>query len=47
MTVEADAQPLIAVLRDAGLQAGAAATLTVDAAREAVLLDWAPREAGG
>ena len=41
VAVEADAEPLIAVLRDAGLRAGGAATLTVDAARETVLLDWA------
>ena len=41
VSVEADAQPLIAVLRDAGLRAGAAATLTVDAERQTILLDWA------
>ena len=40
VSVEADAQPLIAVLRGAGLRAGAAATLTVDAAAQRVLLDW-------
>jgi glycerophosphoryl diester phosphodiesterase len=40
VSVEVDAKPLIAVLRDAGLRAGAAATLTVDAARRTVLLDW-------
>ena len=40
VAVEADAQPLIAVLRDLGLRAGSAATLTVDAARRTVLLDW-------
>lgn len=47
VAVEADGEPLLAVLRDAGLQAGAAATLTVDAAAETVVLDWAgsaPRE---
>ncbi len=41
VTVEADAKPLIAVLRDAGLRAGNAALLTVDAAAEAIVLDWA------
>ncbi len=40
VAVEAEDRPLIAVLRDAGLRAGAAATLTVDAAAQAVLLDW-------
>ena len=40
VSVEAEDRPLIAVLRDVGLRAGAAATLTVDAAAEAVLLDW-------
>ena len=33
--------PLIAALRDAGIQAGQAATLTVDADRRIVRLDWA------
>ena len=41
VAVEADGEPLIAVLRDLGVRAGAAATLTVDAARQTVLLDWA------
>ena len=41
VAVEAEAEPLIAVLRDAGVRAGAAATLTVDAAGRTVLLDWA------
>ena len=37
--------PLIAVLRDAGIQAGRAAVLTVDADRRIVRLDWsAPDE---
>ena len=36
-------RPLIEVLRDAGLQAGAAAALTVDAARRTVRLDWSAR----
>ena len=38
--VEVDGEPLIAVLRDLGLRAGGAATLTVDAASLTVLLDW-------
>ena len=41
VAVEAEGEPLIAVLRDLGLRAGSAATLTVDAAGRAVLLDWA------
>lgn len=41
VAVEAEDRPLIAVLRDAGLRAGGAATLTVDAAAQTVLLDWA------
>ena len=41
VAVEADGEPLIAVLRDLGVRAGGAATLTVDAARQTVLLDWA------
>lgn len=47
VTVEAEGKPLIAVLRDAGLRAGSAATLTVDAAARTVLLDWAAPEADG
>ena len=47
VAVEAEGEPLIAVLRDAGLRAGSAATLTVDAARRTVLLDWAAPEGGG
>ena len=47
VAVEAEAEPLIAVLRDAGLRAGAAATLTVDAANRTVLLDWAAPEGDG
>ena len=47
VSVEADAQPLIAVLRDAGLRAGAAATLIVDAERRTILLDWAAPEGDG
>ena len=45
VAVEAEAQPLIAVLRDAGLRAGDAATLTVDAERRTILLDWAEQPA--
>ena len=41
VAVEADGEPLIAVLRDLGVRTGGAAMLTVDAARETVLLDWA------
>jgi len=41
VAVETERVPLIAVLRDLGLRAGAAATLTVDAANRTVLLDWA------
>ena len=46
VAVEADGEPLIAVLRDLGLRAGGAATLTVDAASRAVLLDWTARAQG-
>ena len=44
VSFEADAQPLIAVFRDAGLRVGSAATLTVDAANRTVLLDWTAPE---
>ena len=47
VAVEAEGEPLIAVLRDAGLRAGAEATLTVDAAGRTVLLDWAAPEGDG
>ena len=40
VAVEAENELVIAVLRDAGLRAGGAATLTVDAANGTVLLDW-------
>ena len=40
VAVAAKDEPLIAVLRDLGLRAGEAATLTVDAANRTVLLDW-------
>lgn len=38
--IRAARRPLVMVLRDAGLQAGAAAALTVDAERGLVVLDW-------
>ena len=41
VAIEAEDAPLIEVLRDAGLQAGDAATLTVDAEERSVRLDWA------
>ena len=41
VAVEVRAAPVIEVLRDAGLQAGDAATLTVDAEERSVRLDWA------
>ena len=47
VAVEAEGEPLIAVLRDAGLRAGSAATLTVDAERRTVLLDWAAPQGDG
>ncbi len=40
--IAADAAPIILVLRDAGIQAAEAATLTVDAAAGEVRLDWSP-----
>ncbi len=40
VAVKAQDVPLIEVLRDAGLQAGAAATLVVDAGNRTVRLDW-------
>ena len=46
VAVAAKDEPLIAVLRDLGLRAGSAATLTVDAASGTVLLDWAAQESG-
>ncbi|MDE0407818.1 MAG: DotD/TraH family lipoprotein [Alphaproteobacteria bacterium] len=46
VAVEAENEPLIAVLRDVGLRAGGAATLTVDAANQTVLLDWSSRVPG-
>ena len=46
VAVDADGEPLIAVLRDLGLRAGGAATLTVDAASRTVLLDWTGRAQG-
>ncbi|MDD9990720.1 MAG: DotD/TraH family lipoprotein [Rhodospirillales bacterium] len=48
VAVETEGEPLIAVLRDLGLRAGGAATLTVDAANRTVLLDWtAPSQTPG
>ena len=41
VAIAAQAAPVIEVLRDAGLQAGDAATLTVDAEERSVRLDWA------
>ena len=41
VAVKAIDTSLIAVLRDAGMQAGRAAVLTVDADRQTVRLDWA------
>lgn len=38
--VRGEAMPLILALRDAGIQAAEAATLTVDAPRRQVRLDW-------
>ncbi len=38
--IRARRRPLIMVLRDAGLQAGAEVALTVDATRRLVVLDW-------
>ena len=38
--IRAERRPLVMVFRDAGLQAGAAAALTVDADRRLVVLDW-------
>lgn len=47
VAVSAEHAALIEVLRDAGLQAGAAATLIVDAERRTVRLDWSPAAEGG
>ena len=41
VSIEADSVPLIAVMRDAGLQAGNTATVVVDADLRMVRLDWA------
>ncbi len=38
--IRSKGRPLIMVLRDVGLQAGAAAAVTVDAERGLVVLDW-------
>ena len=44
--LRAERVPLIILLRDAGLQAGAAAALTVDPERRQVQIDWAPFAGG-
>ena len=44
--VAARDRPLIGLLRDAGIQLGGAGTLTVDAGRRAVRLDWTAPEDG-
>ena len=44
VVLKAGETTLIAALRDAGIQAGQAATLTVDAGRQTVQLDWAAPE---
>lgn len=46
VAVTARNRALIDLLRDAGIQLGAAGTLTVDAGRRAVRLDWAAPEDG-
>lgn len=46
VAVAARNRPLIDLLRDAGMQLGGAGTLTVDAERRAVRLDWAASEDG-
>ena len=47
VTVAARNVPLVEVLRDAGMQAGSAATLVVDASRRTVRLDWSERQRKG
>ena len=46
VAIAAEDTPLIEVLRDAGIQAGAAATVTVDAERRTVRLDWTGEHPG-
>ena len=46
VVIAAQAAPVIEILRDAGLQAGDAATLTVDAAQRTVRLDWTGERPG-
>ena len=46
VAIAAEDTPLIEVLRDAGIQAGAAATVTVDAERRTVRLDWTGERPG-
>ena len=47
VTVTAEETPVVEVLRDAGMQAGSAATLVVDASRRTVRLDWSERQRKG
>ena len=42
--VSAEATPLVLLLRDAGIQAAEAATLTVDVPAREVRLDWSPTQ---
>ncbi len=46
VAVRADAAPLVLVLRDAGLQAGDAARLTVDAGAKEIRIEWNAPEGG-
>ena len=46
IAIEAANRPVIEVLRNAGIQAGAAATLTVDAGQRTVRLDWTGEDPG-
>ena len=46
VTLKVAGRPLILVLRDAGLQAGKRALVTVDAELGMVRVDWAPGESG-
>ena len=46
VAIAAEDTPLIEVLRDAGIQAGTTATVTVDAERRIVRLDWTGEHPG-
>ena len=46
VAIAAEDTPLIEVLRDAGIQAGTTATVTVDAERRTVRLDWTGEHPG-